>query len=111
MKWKIIIIIASIYLSGCTARMGDLTVISSKNFDVAAEYELVERDVKGSDGTTMLLSLSFGGKDLEEAVEKALRKAQGDFMTNVVIYEKSYTVFGLFGYEGIVVRGDVWRRK
>jgi len=99
-------------ISGCSTRLADLSIISSRNVEMSPDYELVERNVKSSDMVTVVLGVSFGGANIEEAVEKAMDKVGGgDYMTNVIIYDTSYSILGLYGRHGITVKGDVWRKK
>jgi hypothetical protein len=74
-------------ISSCAKRLGDLTMISTRNVDSKTEYVELKRYVKGK------------GKDLETAIEKAVKEVPGgEFMKNVTVF-----------YSGkIKVEGDVW---
>ena len=41
---------------GCSQRLGDFTVMSTKNVDINANYVKVERNIKGKDMNTPFLS-------------------------------------------------------
>ena len=60
-------------LSGCTTRVGDLTILSTKN--VALQPTTTARNVEGRDCTHMLLFLPLGklNPTLDEALENAMR--------------------------------------
>jgi hypothetical protein len=85
---RFLTIIAVVFIfSSCASRLGDLTMISTRNVDSGVKYVELKRSVKGK------------SKDLETAIEKAVKQVPGgEFMKNVVIY-----------YNGkIKVEGDVW---
>jgi hypothetical protein len=97
--------------SGCTKRVADLTVISSKNVDLYPlnlDLASPNRNIRGVDGRWWFLFIPFGGAPImEEALENALAIGNGDLMTSAKIYERSWSVF-ILSYGGIFVEGDVW---
>jgi hypothetical protein len=87
------------FLSGCSTRIGDFTVISTQNVDFgevdaadASEARVVEgEDIK-----------FFGEPNLEEAIDDALNRGGGNVMIDAVLY--IYTGFLQKGYK---VKGRV----
>ncbi|MBZ0166757.1 MAG: hypothetical protein K8I00_08105, partial [Candidatus Omnitrophica bacterium] len=66
--------------------------------------------VEGEDSTFMLLFIPLGLPQLEDAVDDALNKGNGDLMTDVVVHDKSWTAI-LFGKLTISVKGTVVNTK
>ncbi len=102
------LLVVFVLFTGCSRRMGDLTVMSTRNVHFNSGNELVQRDVKGKSYVYSILTFGLGNINLEEAVEQALRKSEADYLTNVVIYDVNVS-FILFGWNGIKIRADAWR--
>jgi hypothetical protein len=85
--FKTSLLITVVLFSSCAKRLGDLTMISTRNVDSKTEYKELKRYVKGK------------GKDLEAAVEDAVKGVPGgEFLKNVTV-----------SYSGkIKISGDVW---
>ena len=82
--------------SGCSRRIGDFTIVSTKNYEASVKYKMVGR-ASGSD-----IVYFFGYPDLKNAVDDAIESKRGVYLTNAVI--EWYSGFGS-GYE---ITGDVW---
>lgn len=89
-------------LTSCSYRLGDFTILSTKNYNVTAKYKNVGR-FDGKDSVFVFLGIPFGQPNIENAVDEAIEKGKGVYLTDCVLELKS----GLFsmGYE---VKGDVW---
>jgi len=103
-------ILIMVLTTGCSTMLGDFTVLSTYNFELQAESELVTREAKGSSMSTTVLFFTVGAPHLQTAVEKALQKSEADFLTNARIYEKEWSIL-LLGRKGFVVEGFAWRIK
>lgn len=97
---------------GCTTRLGDLTVASTH----LAELDRVDlddlptkRNVVGEDIKFILLIIPFGTPHLENAVDDALEKGNGDVMTDITIEQVSW--WFLVGQTGFRVEGDVVKTR
>lgn len=84
-------------LTSCYNRIGDLTLVSNRNFDTSANYELVERNV-----TAKVKSKKRDA--LERAIDKATESKEGEHMRNVKIYVS-------WSGKKIKVEGDVYGIK
>ncbi len=85
MKKSIVLTLASFALFSCAKRIGDLTMISTRNVDSKTEYVELSRYVKSK------------GKTVEIAIDKAIKTVPGgEFMKNVTIYSNGK------------IEGDVW---
>lgn len=85
------VLLYSILILATSCRVGDFTLISTKNVKSVSECVLLQSNVSAKAG------------DLKTAVDKCLEKVQGgQYLENCVISET------LFGYK---VKGDVWGKK
>lgn len=86
---------ASVLMTSCYYRIGDLTMISNRNVDSKTDYKVLQQYVVAT-------AKSKKGDPLEAALDNAVKKvAGGEFMKNTKIYVK---VNG----KKIKVEGDVW---
>ncbi len=103
--------------SGCTTRIADLTLASSKN--IPHRFEVLAEDVEGRDCASILMLLfipiplgSFQ-PSFEEAMDRAIGTVPGgNLMTNVAISNESFVIpllFVNFARGCAVVQGDVGR--
>jgi hypothetical protein len=107
MQWFksiLVAICACVVLSGCSTRVGDFTLISTKNVDIGGKYVKGERKT-GEDKAFSFL-FPFGTPNLKNAVDACIEAGPGDLITDAVI---NYTApfIGPFGFE---VVGDVWKK-
>ena len=111
MKSKIAIIalmIGCIGLSGCSIRMLDLTVGSSKNFDINSGDLQKGKRVVGEDSAPVFLFIPFGVPNMKEAVDNAIeqeRCAVG--LSDVVVTQNNHTLMMLVGTLGYEVEGNL----
>ena len=79
---------------GSYQKIGDLTVISTRNFDTHAEYAELRRYVKAVGKSEK------DAKAMETAINNAIKQVPGgEYMKNVTLYMKG---------DKIRVEGDVW---
>lgn len=74
-------------LPGCTTRMGDLTLVSTKNIDLTdARLDARKgRRYKGEDCRFVLFDMiPFGLPNLQTAIDKALQAGNGNVMVDEV---------------------------
>jgi len=92
--------VALFVLSGCSARIGDFTMVSTHNVALGEKYEKVGT-AEGSSGGF------FQNPDMKLAVDKALRAVSSDavFLTNARIFSETWPVIP---YSKIKVTGDAW---
>ncbi len=96
LAYVLIAVLALLMLSGCSVRVADLTMVSTKNIDLS-DTQLDSRKGQrqtGEDCHFNLLGLiPFGLPNMEEAVDKALEKGKGNVMVDEVT---EYEIFGLY---------------
>lgn len=107
-RWLIPAVSLALLAGGCTTRIGDFTIASTKN--VAYNPSPDRRGVEGEHCATRLLGLIPLGSfmpNLEEAVDDAMVKVpNGNVMTNAVTYMTVWTAI-IVNQQCYRVRGDV----
>jgi len=103
-----LVIIGSFCLTGCTVRIADLTLVSTKNIDYN-DLRVQVKDGKryrGSDCVVAILGIPFGIPNLKDAVDDALEQGKGNLMVDEVTYDK-FVYFILGSVRCIEVEGTV----
>ncbi len=102
-------LVVAAVLCGCTQRIGDLTFISTKNIDLS-NATLDVRTGQRSKGEHCVYwplgLLPFGLPNLEEAIDDALEKGNGNVMVDQVTYTRDMH-FLLVSQHCIEVEGTV----
>ena len=97
-----ILAIVVLALNGCvTTRIGDFTIISTKNYEASAKYKMVGR-FTGQDHVFVFI-IDWGTPNIKSAVDNAIEAGNGVYLTNAVL--EWYTGFMSKGY---TITGDVW---
>jgi len=92
-------------VSGCTTRLADLTVASSKNINLHSSALSSGRRVEGSDSVGVVL-LPLGRPNVKTAIDRAVendRCAVG--LSDVVIDQEIFAL--IFGYVKLNVKGNL----
>ena len=101
-------------LGGCVVRHGDFTVLSNKLVRTS-DFELSKADrvknVEGIDRAHIIFLIPTGTVVLEEAIDDALRKGQGDVLTDAVIKYSGWYIPYIYGQMGWSVVGDVVKTR
>lgn len=89
-KNSLLIILFTSLMSGCTVRMGDLTLVSTKNIDLSKSKLDMSSGVNvfGEDCKHSLVGLP----NLESAIDDALQKGNGNVLIDEVTEFKSIWV-------------------
>lgn len=113
MKWirlPHVVIVAGIIsaagFTGCMQRIGDFTVVSTKNFDSKGLYKLVGR-MEGSDKRMLILGIPLGIPNMKNAVDNAIDAGGGIYLANAVIESGGWNA-GIVGQMGYTATGDVY---
>jgi hypothetical protein len=97
-------------LSSCAYRLGDLTIASTRNYEQSQKYELAQRQVEGRDMRHWIIIFPTGMPNIEEAMDDAINKADGEYMTNAALYLVRWYIPLIYGQYGFQVKGDVYRK-
>jgi hypothetical protein len=96
-------------LAGCTVRVADLTLVSTKNIDLS-NAALDVRQGKRVEGSHCLIwplgLIPTGLPNLEDAIDDALERGGGNLMVDQVTYRRGL-YFVLVSQECILVEGTV----
>jgi len=100
-----------ICFAGCAVRQADLTAISTKNVELNGVdlNTLHGKRVEGEDSNFLFLFIPFGFPQLEDAVDDALAKGNGDLIVDAVIYSERW--WFLVGQDIIKIKGTVVNTK
>jgi hypothetical protein len=94
-------------LIGCTERIGDFTLASTKNVDIGGKYKKLQGRFTGEDVRGMLLTIPLGQPSFKKAVDNCIEAGKGDLITDVVLDHTFWTAI-VWGQQGFTVTGDVW---
>ena len=107
---RYIFLLSLIILTGCATRLGDFTLLSTRNVDLDGDYVLVERSVEGEDLVPIVIVFPIGTPNLENAIDDALKSAGGDLMTDAVLTYNYWYIPYVYGVQRYSVEGDVWKK-
>jgi len=102
-----VVLIAVIALQGCTQRIGDFTLMSTKNVDIGGKYKKLDTRFEGVDSKPMILTIPLGTPDLKQAVDNCIEAGHGELISNAVV-EYAYWTAIVYGEVKYRVHGDVW---
>ena len=109
---NLLISLTIVLFTGCwNQRLGDFSVISSRNFDLNSDYVLLEKGVIGEDIQYIILFIPTGQINIENAVDDALKRVDGDVMTNATIKLQGFYIPYIYGESRYIVEGDVWKKS
>ena len=109
---NLLISLTIVLFTGCwNQRLGDFSVVSSRNFDLNDNYVLLEKGVIGEDIQYIILFIPTGQINIENAVDDALKRVDGDVLTNATIKLKGFYIPYIYGKSGYIVEGDVWKKS
>tara|TARA_B100000315_G_scaffold235813_1_gene251039 strand:- start:231 stop:665 length:435 start_codon:yes stop_codon:yes gene_type:complete len=112
MKKIIKITLVALFFVGCTQRLGDFTVMSTRNVDLNANYVKVENNVRGQDKKQIIIFIPTGTPNIESAIDQALKSVDGGaVMTDVSLTYKWFYIPYIYGEYIYEVEGDVWKKS
>lgn len=102
------IIASSVAFSGCTTRLVDFTVISSKNIDLSrgAEFTRHMSRVEGEDLVHIIIFIPTGVPNAKEALDRAIESVPGAVaLLDGVITQEFFYIPWIYGQQKFVVEG------
>ncbi len=102
----ILILLSVVTLSGCVTRLGDFTLISTKNVDLSkgASFQRGPSRVKGKDLATIIIFIPTGVPNMKTAIDRAIESVPGGIaLLDAVLSQKAW--WFIFGQSGFVVEG------
>ncbi len=100
------LVIAGATLVGCSQRIGDFTMVTTKNYERNVKYKMVGRTV-GEDKVLVILGIPTGVPNMKTAVDHAIEKGSGVYLANAVIEVGGWSAI-LVGEQGYTVTGDCY---
>jgi hypothetical protein len=99
-------------MSGCTQRLGNFSILSTKNTEIGKNYVRVTTDKKASgvDSKPIIVIIPMGNPNMQEAADRALEKYGAQILTDVVIYYDWFYIPYIYGEFKYRVEGDAWKR-
>lgn len=93
-------------LTGCTTRLGDFTVLSTKNVDVSG-LKSGDRQT-GEDCVNLLFGMiPMGEVNWKNAMDQALERGKGDVMVDAVLTVKAWVIPYIFGQRCLEFTGTI----
>lgn len=112
MKEKVIVfvcaVISLILVSGCSQRLIDFTMISSKNIDLSqmSEFKRASQRAEGIDRTHIIFFIPTGVPNAKEALDKAIESVPGAVaLVDGVITHHFWWIPYIYGQSYYVVEG------
>ncbi len=116
-QWQVAVLLClGISFSGCSMRIGDFTVASSKNVGHMSQKG---DTISGEDCSNNILGIIPAGgprfPNFKTAVDRALERAKGDVIADAVLWESEIVTIlfnqHCFRVEGKVARGEFGKDK
>lgn len=100
-------ITAGLLLAGCTTRLGDFTVVSSKNMDIGKTHQVKGSRVIGIDKKHIVIVIPTGIPNMKEAVDEAIEKTPGAVgLSDVTIKQCWWYIPYIYGQQWWEVEGN-----
>lgn len=99
--------IIAIIFTGCSQRMVDFTIISTKNMDLskANTYKRGQNRANGENGVYWIVTIPLGQPNLKEAIDAAIQSTPGCVaLVDGVVYSKGWSAV-ITAYSAYVVEG------
>jgi hypothetical protein len=106
----LLVVALMVGVAGCSTRITDFTVLSTKNVDVSrvAVYERLAQRVEGDDTAHTILVFPTGRPDMKEAIDRAIEQVPGGVcLVDGVLYRKWWYIPLIYGQTSFVVEGSV----
>ncbi|HAT1570488.1 TPA: hypothetical protein I8Y10_001827 [Kluyvera cryocrescens] len=105
MKKIAVVVIGALVLSGCAQRVADLTVASTKNYNLNGDKFVKGARVKGEDSKPVIL-VPLGMPNVKEAADLAIEQNKcAVALADVVVTQYNHSFF--VGKVGVIVEGDL----
>jgi hypothetical protein len=108
MKKILMTCFAALAVTGCTHRIGDFTVASTKNMDVTDATHKIDygKRAKGIDRAHIILFIPTGIPNMKEAMDNTIESSPGAVgLSDVTIKRGSFYIPFVYGQEWYEVEG------
>ena len=104
------IALASVAMCGCVSRIGDATLLSTKNIDIKKSLHTVDssKRIEGVDELEFYVIFpTKGNVTMKEAVDNAIESCPGAVgLSNATIYFANFYIFPIYGKQYFRVEGN-----
>lgn len=100
-RYAFLTIVSLLLFAGCAQRIGDFTLISTKNVEYSVKYKMVGR-FTGEERVVYFI-IPWGVPNIKNAVDRAIEAGKGAYLANAVL--ESYSGLFQIGYN---ITGDVF---
>ncbi len=105
---SIVALVVLLCVTGCTMRLVDFTIISTKNIDLAraSTFERGDDRVEGKDSINIIIFIPTGVPNVKQAIDSAIESVPGAvaLVDGVVSYSYFYIPY-IFGQQSYIVEG------
>ena len=106
---KLFLTVLAVSLTGCTMRLVDFTIISTKNVDLsrAATFKRAsDKRVEGKDSVSIIIFIPTGVPNVKEAIDRAIESVPGAVaLLDGVVSEHYWYIPYIYGKDTYVVEG------
>lgn len=106
LTYSFALVVAASVLGGCSQRIGDFTMVSTKNYERGVNYKMLGR-MEGEDKVLVILGIPLGAPNLKTAVDRAIEAGNGVYLANAVIDYGGWNAI-IVGKWGYTATGDVY---
>ncbi|MBN2316689.1 MAG: hypothetical protein JXM79_22365 [Sedimentisphaerales bacterium] len=102
-----------VLLGGCKSRLGDFTLITTKNIDLKnfnTHEDIEAEQVVGEDLKHIIFIFPTGVPHIKEAVDNALEKGNAYMLVDAALYHEGFYFPYIYGYSKYVVKGTPVKR-
>lgn len=107
-KQLLVVLCLGLFVTSCTTRLTDFTVLSSKNVDLSqmGKYERGKDRVEGEDIAHIILFIPTGMPNLKEAIDRAIEATPGCVaLADGVVSSRAFW-FLVYGQNAYIVEGS-----
>lgn len=100
--------VLALVFTGCSVRLVDFTIISTKNIDLAkgASFKRGQSRVTGQDSVCIIIIIPTGTPNIKTAIDKAIQSVPGAVaLLDGVVTSKCWYIPYIFGKSSYVVEG------
>lgn len=108
MKKVFCLLIATLMLAGCSTRITDFTMITSKNIDISRmpTFQRDSKRVEGEDTTHIIIFIPTGVPNAKEALDRAIESVPGAVaLLDGVMTHKWFYIPYIYGRSWYIVEG------
>jgi len=107
MSQRCLTIILCVFCAGCTTRVVDFTLLSTKNVDLSHANDYYRGDrVQGEDKARIIVFIPMGTPGLKEAIDNTIEAVPGCIaLADGVVYEGAWYIPFFYGENYIIVEG------